>query len=104
MSFAAIRQRHITQKGRQATLRRGSSTTANVIAFFSNWAPDEIDGTVLRQGDVRIELLADLGEYPVPPRNPDRIVTDVAAYTILFANPVYEGPTLIGWTLAARGA
>jgi hypothetical protein len=103
--LGAGRTRHITKKGRTITLTRDNATSVTLLGFFSLWNAEQIDGTVLRQGDARIDIFADLGDYPVPPRDPDLITTgdSAPAYTVIFANPVYEGEQLIGWTIAARG-
>jgi hypothetical protein len=102
--FETQRIRHIQSKGRPVTLKRGVTTTAPFMAFFNTWSEQQMAGTVLRQGDVRIELLTDIG-VPAPPRDPDLIIDPAGvAYTILFANPIYDGPLLIGWCCAARAA
>lgn len=101
--FEGIRQRHITRKGRNVTIKRADQT-ASIIAFFNIWAPDDL-APPLRQGDVRIDILADIAPLTTPPRNPDIILAaDGTAWSVLFANPVYEANTLIGWTIAGRGA
>lgn len=101
--FEDIRTRHITRKGRQVTLKRGAQT-ASVLAFFNTWRPDDL-APPLRQGDVRIDLLADVAPLTAPLHDPDLILTqDGAAYSVVFCNPVYEANTLIGWTIAGRGA
>jgi hypothetical protein len=100
--FQAIRQRHITSMGRTVTYKRGEDT-ASIKAFFDVWNPDDL-APPLRQGDVRIDILDSLGAIDLPPRNPDLILTPNAAYSVVFANPVYEADTLIGWVIAGRGA
>lgn len=88
--------------GREVTYKRGNDT-ATIKAFFNIWNPDDL-APPLRQGDVQIDILDSLGTIELPPRNPDLILTNVAAYSVVFANPVYEGDVLIGWVIAGRGA
>lgn len=102
--LGAARERLTARFGRPLTLRRGAAS-AGCTGVLTRFAPDELVGT-LRQGDARVELLAsDLAAagFPVPPRNPDELRTAANSWTVLFANPVYEGADLIGWSLAVRG-
>lgn len=104
--IGAARASLVTMFGRPLTLRRGAGSPAAVTGVLTRYAPDELAGTNLRQGDARVELLAsDLtaAGFPVPPRNPDELRTTANSWTVLFASPVYEGAELIGYSLAVRG-
>lgn len=105
-ALGASRARLLARFGRPVTLKRGTAEAA-CLGTVTRYAPDEIAGTTLRQGDAHVEILAsDLtaAEYPVPPRNPDSLITAANHWTVLFANPVHDGADLIGWTLAVRGS
>lgn len=104
--FEGARTRHINRKGRTISLSRpGEEVSVGLLGFFNIWTAEEMVGTDLRQGDVRVDVLASqLTGYPNPPRNPDLITADGVAYTVLFCNPIYEAEKLIGYTMAARGA
>lgn len=102
MSLQAARKRLIVRFGQTVVLTRGD-VVAMGKGVLTRYQPDQIVGT-LRQGDARVEVLAaDFAAIAGGPRNPDELAADGVSYTVLYANPVREGETVIGWSLVVRG-
>jgi hypothetical protein len=96
----AVRQRMIARKGRAVTLRHGGLTFTDTAtrAFVHAFSPREITEG-LKQGDQRVEILAD-----VTPVVGDKLLIGGKAFNVLGAGAIYDGDTLLGYSLLVRGA
>lgn len=100
----------IALRGRSMTLRRlvaAPDTWLDVplLAFTAAYEPDELVAPLV-QGDRRVEILHDeiaAAGWPWPPREPDVLQDGSESFTVLFAAPVWEAGSRIGWTLSVRG-
>lgn len=90
----------ITRKGRTVTLRHGGLTFTDTtfVAFVHAYQPKEIvEG--LKQGDQHVEMLAD-----VTPVAGDKLLIDGKPFNIIGGLGVlYDGATLLGYSLTVRG-
>lgn len=103
------RRRQIRLKGRRMTLiRRASAGVPERRVVLTGFArvlrPGAPEGPI-QQGDQQVEILhdeiADAG-WPWPPRLHDAL--DMGRQvTLQAAAPIYEGSTLVGWSLWVRG-
>ncbi len=106
----AIRRRHIQGKGRTVTLRRqvgkAAPTDVSLLAFIHAYRPDQITEG-LKQGDQLAEILNDeiaVASWPGPPKVGDTLIADGKSLAVLGTpTPLYDGPTLLGYTLSVRG-
>ena len=104
-ALADARRRLLARKGRPMTLMRLNGPSVSLIGFARDYRPDELVGG-LAQGDVRVEIGADeiaASSWPAPPKKLDRITIDGRTYTVQGASAVYDGPTLAGYSIWARG-
>jgi hypothetical protein len=108
MSLADGRRRMLERDGRPMILRRitnSAPVSVTLMGKHTAYLPQELTGAV-RQGDVRIAVGQDeiaAAGWPTPIRSPDEISIDGQTFTVQGAVPVYEGTTLIGWKIHARG-
>jgi hypothetical protein len=102
------RRRLVGRFGRPMRLRR---TIPNAPAQFvpllgvtSRYQPGDIEGAI-QQGDERVEITADevgaAGWTEITIN--DWLLKDGKQQTLKGANPVYEGPLLIGYSLWVKG-
>lgn len=105
------RRRLVNGKGRSVKLRRQTVArpptfaSVTVTAFVYAYRPDKITGD-LKQGDVRCEILNDeiaAAAWPGPPKIGDSLIDGANTLTLIGAFPLYDGATLLGHTLIARG-
>ena len=105
------RRRNILRAGRSATLRRQTGfdplTYADVTLLVTvrRYRPDQFQGGV-RVGDAQAETLDNeirAVSWPGPPRAGDVLELDGAAWQVVGAARVFDGPALIGHTLWIRG-
>jgi hypothetical protein len=108
-AIADARRRQLARRGRPMTLSRlvtdGAPVAVTPTGYARDYRPEELVGGIM-QGDIRVEIGADeiaAAAWPAPPRKPDRLVVDGRTYTVQGATAVYDGPTLAGWSLWARG-
>lgn len=104
-ALADARRRQLARKGRQMTLARLNGPSVSLIGYARDYRPEELVGGIA-QGDVRVEIGADeiaAASWPAPPRKTDRVTVDGRTYTIQGASAVYDGPTLAGYSIWARG-
>lgn len=69
------------------------------------YQPDAIAGD-LKMGDLRVSILNDeiaAGSWPGPPRSRDQMLIDGKTYVVQAATSLYDGETLVGFTIWARG-
>lgn len=96
----AARQRMIARKGRPVTLRHGGMTFTDTTfqAFIHAYNPREIvEG--LKQGDQHVEMLPD-----ATPVKDDKLLIDGKPFNIIGSPAVlYDGTTLLGYSLTVRG-
>lgn len=99
------RRRQISAKGRQMVLRRVDGNTSVTVQGYAPPAQsaDIMDATVKASFICQItnDELASSG-YGSPAAM-DRLRDGPKLYTLTDATPVYDGPTLCGWTLIAAG-
>lgn len=105
-AVAGTRARLLVRFGRTMTLRRqvttSSNTDATVVGFVTAFRPDQITGDV-RQGDCVVAIGPAPAGWPGPPRARDQVVIDAKVWTVQGAAALYEGATLAGYDLHARG-
>jgi hypothetical protein len=98
------RRRMIRSRGRSLTITRGAAS-AGVNAAFQGFAraysAGELSGG-FQQGDMRLETL-ELPEPFSPPLKGDRVTIDGRTWTVMGTAPVYEGSTLIGYSVSLKG-
>lgn len=106
------RRRLIARRGRSAVLRRQGAvtpptyTSVTVMAVLTAWRPGATDSGAAPD-DRRVEILADeitAAGWPAPPRDGDSLVTAEGEHAVTGAAPVYDGGTLIGYSLTVRSA
>jgi len=104
-------RRFLAVKGRPMVLRRiltvNPQTFSDVTfqGFLHAYRPEEMAGDI-RQGDANVWALNDeitAAAWPAPVRTRDVVVTDGRTWTVQGAQPLYEGPTLIGYAIWIRG-
>ena len=107
------RRHNIARAGRPYTLRRQTAYTpaatyssVTVQGYRRTYRTDELSGALV-QGDWALEILNDeiaAATWSGPPINGDELLDgSLATYAVQGAAPVYEGSTLIGYTLQIRG-
>lgn len=108
-ALADARRRLLAQRGRTMTLTRlvmgGAPLVVTLTGFARDYRPEELLAGIM-QGDVRIEIGADeiaAASWPAPPRRTDRVTMDGRTYTVQGASAVYDGATLAGYSIWARG-
>ena len=87
----------LTRQAKGAT----PAVSVTLMGFPRTYRPEEIQGGV-QANDQQVEILNDeiaAAGWPVPPGNPDRLVIDGRTSTVKGARPIYDGPTLIGWSI-----
>lgn len=90
---------------RQTVGRPPTFSSVTVVAFIYAYRPDQIKGD-LKQGDVRCEILNDeiaAASWPGPPKTGDSLIDGTNTLNLIGAFPLYDGTTLLGHTLMARG-
>jgi hypothetical protein len=106
-SFLISRRRLLAQRGRPMVLRRPGTPYIDVTVqgFKAAFSPEQITGGV-QQGDCRVQILADeitAAAWPGPPKNKDSVVVDGRTWSVQGATPLYDGATLLGFSLWVRG-
>lgn len=100
------RRRQLKAKGRPMLLSRADQSVSLTVQAF---APPPETGRVVdatAQQPFVAQILTDeiAAQSKLDrPRRGDRIVDNGRSYTLTDAAGVFEGPTLIGWTLIAAG-
>lgn len=102
--------RLLTENGQQYLLTRGGSVkmvagkevttpveTATPIGVITAYAPGEIDGTRIQNGDVKLTAT-----YAVEIRTDDRIEVDGKKYRVVLPGPVKPAATLICYKAQLR--
>lgn len=107
MSAQETRRRLLATRGRPVVLTKAGGAAVTVLAHV-NLMPryTDIPGSNVVQPRQSIEILNDeiaAASWPAPPSKPDRIQIDGRTSVIQNAHPVYEGATLIGWSIFVEG-
>lgn len=108
-ALADARRRQLARRGRPMVLTRlvtgGAPIAVTLTGYSRDYRPEELVGGLM-QGDIKVEIGADeiaAAAWPGPPRKPDRIAVDGKTYTMQGASALYDGDTLAGWSIWARG-
>ncbi|MFT8776266.1 MAG: hypothetical protein ABF893_06355 [Gluconacetobacter liquefaciens] len=105
MSWRADRRRRqIRAKGRSMTLsrpRNGGSVT--LTAYAPPPQASQLSDGVARAAFIAQITADETGSAGFIPQEGDNLVDGSCTYTLTDAAGVYDGPTLIGWTLIAAG-
>jgi hypothetical protein len=106
--FLLSRRRALRKKGRTFTLSRPNDASPPapliVLGYLALFRPNQVQPPVT-QGDAQLEILNDeiLAAGWPQPGNGTYATIDGVAWSVLGANPHYDGPALIGWGLWVRG-
>lgn len=101
--IAQARRRQINAKGRPMVIRRPGQTAGVTMQAYAPpaQAAQIIDG--MGSAAFIAQVMADaLTAYGTPAKD-DTVQDGPKTYTLTDAMPVYDGPTLCGWTLIAAG-
>jgi len=110
-AITATADRLIARFGRSATLRRPASTGPAhnptvtysdhaVMVTTSAYQQREIDGTRVRQDDVKVMLAK--GVLTIAPETKDQLVIDGATYAIMDVRPTQPGGSVVVYEVQAR--
>ncbi|GFE94866.1 hypothetical protein [Acetobacter persici] len=97
------RRRQINAKGRPMTIRRPGQSGGVTMQGYA--PPAQVSQIVNGMGSAPFvcQVMADaLMAYGHPAKD-DTVQDGPKTYTLTDATPVYDGPTLCGWTLIAAG-
>jgi hypothetical protein len=109
------RRRLLAAKGRPMVLKRqdGAPVTVppdyvsvTVTGHLTRFRPDVAGDGAPAQSGGQIAILNDeIAEaaWPAPPRTGDLVEVDDELWALTGSDPVYDGSTLIGWTLHIEG-
>lgn len=97
------RRRQISTKGRQMVLSRAGGTASVTLMAYAPPAQSAQITNDMAQAPFVAQVMADaLSGYGMPAQD-DRVQDGPKTYTLTDAQPVYDGPTVCGWTLIAAG-
>lgn len=105
------RRRMLAKDGRPMILSRPNPASGSppapvtVQGYLFPFAPEKIAGA-LRQGDASVQILNDeiaAATWPGPPTAGDWLQIDGLTWLVQGSGPLFEGATLIGHSLVARG-
>lgn len=94
------RRADIRSRGRPFTIKRGTDT-ATFTGFVRSFTVGELAGG-FQQGDQRLETLVLPAPF-TPPAKGDGVLIDGRRWTVMGVAAIYEGPTLIGYSISLRG-
>ncbi|MCP1271218.1 hypothetical protein [Acetobacter cerevisiae] len=97
------RRRQISRKGRPMVIRRSGQTAGVTVQAYAPpaQAAQIIDG--MGSAAFLAQVMADALTAHGTPAKDDTVQDGPKTYTLTDATPVYDGPTLCGWTLIAAG-